>query len=96
MNARIATRLTRVVIDVLRGNPPLVPRQNEPLPSVLKARKRDVKVENWRYIKWRHRRGLDHKHSDQVEEALIRLNHRRELRIGYYEMMRRMEREARR
>ena len=96
MNARIATRLTGVVIDVLRGNPPLVPRQNEPLPSVLKARKRDVKVDNWRYIKWRHRRGLDHKHGDQAEEALIRLNHRRELRIGYYEMMRRMEREARR
>ena len=96
MNARIATRLSRVVIDVLRDDPPLVPRQSEPLPSVLKAKKRNVKVENMRYVKWRHRRGMEPKHSGRAEESLIKLKHPREMRIGYYEMVRRMEREARR
>lgn len=38
---------------------------------------------------------MEPKHSGRAEEALIKLNHRREMRIGYYEMMRRMEREAR-
>ena len=96
MNAQIATRLSRVVIDVLRGNPPVVPRKDVPLPFVLQARERKVKVENMTYVKWRHRRGLEPEHSVRAMEALIKLDQLRESRIGREEMVRRKEREARR
>ena len=58
MNAHIATKLSGLVMQVLRATPPSLPRRGVPLPSVLGSKERGAKEEYLRYIKWRHRRGL--------------------------------------
>ena len=70
MNAEITTKLSRLALNVMNDNPPSVPRKGVPLPSVLKSRRRKTTVENMRYIKWRHRRGLEVVCSDRAHSAL--------------------------
>ena len=70
MNEHIATKLSRLVSRVLSDISPSVPQRGVPLPSVLRSRKRKAKVENLRYITWRHRRGLTVMCSDRVLSPL--------------------------
>ena len=56
MNELIATKLTRMMISVLKDRPPSVPPRDVPLPSVLTTRPRKPKVEMVHFTRWLCRR----------------------------------------
>ena len=65
MNQHIAIKLTRMMIEVLRDKPPVIPPRGVPLPSVLTTKPRKPKEERRRYVAWRIRRGLSVHSSDE-------------------------------